>query len=137
MFTKTIKSVALALLFAGSVAVAQDGIYFNAAEGDKEHAYNTMVNEKIEDIGFILSDPHERINDAYATKYSSEPGYNKTLDNLGFFSIANDEAIRPLLIKEPRLGGFSPFNLHIYKYANEDVTRVGHVNPEVMLDIVG
>ncbi len=137
MFTKTIKNVALSLLLASSAVLAQDGIYFNAAEGDKEHAYNTMVNEKIEDIGFILSDPHERINDAYATKYSSEPGYNKTLDNLGFFSIANDEAIRPLLIKEPRLGGFSPFNLHVYKYANEDVTRVGHVNPEVMLDIVG
>lgn len=137
MFTKTIKTVALALLFAGSVAVAQDGIYFNAAEGDKEHAYNTMINEKIEDIGFMLSDPHERINDAYATKYSKEPGYNKTLDNLGFFSIANDEVLRTLLMKEPRLGGFSPFNLHVYKYANEDVTRVGHVNPEVMLDIVG
>ena len=137
MFTKTIKTVALALLFAGSVAVAQDGIYFNAAEGDKEHVYNTMVNEKIEEVGFILSDPHERINDAYATKYSKEPGYNTTLDNLGFFSMANDDALRPLLLKEPKLGGFSPFNLHIYKYANEDVTRVGHVNPEVMLDIVG
>ncbi len=136
MFTKTIRNVALSLLLASSSVLALDGIYFNAAEGDKEEAYNTMINEKIEDIGFILSDPHERINDAYATKYSSEPGYNKTLDNLGFFSIANDAAIRPLLIKEPRLGGFSPFNLHVYKYANEDVTRVGHVNPEVMLDIV-
>ena len=137
MFTKTIKTAAAALLLVGSVVVAQDGIYFNAAKGDKEHAYNTMVNEKIEAIGFMLSDPHERINDAYATKYSKEPGYNTTLDNLGFFSVANDEAIRPLLLKDPRLGGFSPFNLHIYKYANEDVTRVGHVNPAVMLDIVG
>ncbi len=137
MFTKTIKNVALSLLLASSAVIAQDGIYFNAAKGDKEEAYNTMINEKIQDIGFVLSDPHERINDAYATKYSSEPGYNRTLDNLGFFSIANDEALRPLLLKEPRLGGFSPFNLHVYKYANEDVTRVGHVNPEVMLDIVG
>ena len=137
MFTKTIKTAAAALLLVGSVAVAKDGIYFNAVKGDAEHAYNTMINEKIEEIGFVLSDPHERINDAYATKYSKEPGYNTTLDNLGFFSVANDEAIRPLLLKDPRLGGFSPFNLHIYKYANEDVTRVGHVNPEVMLDIVG
>jgi len=137
MFTNTIKTAVAALLLASSVAVAQDGIYFNAAKGDKEHAYNTMVNEKIEEIGFVLSDPHERINDAYGEKYSKEPGYKKTLDNLGFFSIANDEAIRPLLIKDPRLGGFSPFNLHVYKYANEDVTRVGHVNPAVMLDIVG
>ena len=136
MFNKTIKTALVALLLAGSVAVAQDGIYFNAVEGNAEEAYNEMVNNKIEEAGFILSDPHERINDAYALKYSAEPGFNKSLDNLGFFSVANDEALRPLLIKEPRLGGFSPFNLHIYKYANEDVTRIGHVNPEVMLDIV-
>jgi uncharacterized protein (DUF302 family) len=137
MFTKTIKTAALVLLLMSSAAVAKDGIYFNAVKGDAEHAYNEMVNNKIEDIGFVLSDPHERINDAYATKYSEEPGYNKSLDNLGFFSIGNDELLNELLTKEPRLGGFSPFNLHIYKYANEDVTRVGHVNPEVMLDIVG
>ena len=56
MFTKTMKTVALALLFAGSVAVAQDGIYFNVAEGDKEHAYNTMVNEKIEEIELRLQE---------------------------------------------------------------------------------
>jgi len=137
MFTKTIKTAVAALLLVGSVAVAKDGIYFNAVQGDKEEAYNEMINNKIEEIGFVLSDPHERINDAYAEKYSKEPGYNTTLDNLGFFSIGNDEVLNELLTKEPRLGGFSPFNLHIYKYANEDVTRVGHVNPEVMLDIVG
>lgn len=137
MFTKTIKTAVAALLLVGSVALAQDGIYFNAAEGDKEHAYMEMIEGPSEKIGFILSDPHERINDAYSEKYSKEPGYNKTLDNLGFFSMANDDALRPLFLKEPRLGGFSPFNLHIYKYANEDVTRVGHVNPSVMLDIVG
>ena len=137
MFTKTIKTATAALLLVSSVAFAQDGIYFNAAKGDKEHAYNTMVNEKIESIGFMLSDPHERINDAYGEKYSKEPGYKKTLDNLGFFSVAADEAIRPLLLKDPRIGGFSPFNLHVYKYVDEDVTRVGYVNPEVMLDIVG
>ncbi len=137
MFTKTMKIAVAALLLVGSVAVAKDGIYFNAAQGDKEEAYNTMINEKIDAIGFKLSDPHERINDAYAEKYSKEPGFKKTLDNLGFFSITNDKAIRPLLLKDPRLGGFSPFNLHVYKYVDEDVTRVGHVNPEVMLDIVG
>lgn len=137
MFTKTIKTAVAALLLVGSVAVAKDGIYFNAVQGNAEEAYNEMINNKIEEVGFVLSDPHERINDAYAEKYSAEPGYNKTLDNLGFFSIGNDEVLNELLTKEPRLGGFSPFNLHIYKYANEDVTRVGHVNPEVMLDIVG
>ncbi|PHR54679.1 MAG: hypothetical protein COA44_12375 [Arcobacter sp.] len=137
MFTKTIKTAAAALLLVSSVALAQDGLYFNAAEGDKEHAYMEMIEGPAEEIGFVLSDPHERINDAYAEKYSKEEGYKRTLDNLGFFSITNDNALRPLLLKEPRLGGFSPFNLHIYKYADEDITRVGHINPAVMLDIVG
>jgi len=122
---------------------------FNVTKGDAEHKYNTMINEKIESIGFVLSDPHERINDAYAKKYGAKktedgkpnPGYDKNwkknLDNLGFFSVANDVKLRNLLIKAPELGGFSPFNLHVYKSANEDKTYVGHVMPEAMLDIVG
>lgn len=137
MCIKTVKTFMISVLLCSSVLVAQDGIYFNAATGDKEGAYNTMVDEKLESIGFILSDPHERINEAYAQKYSNEKGYKETLDNLGFFSISNDTALRPLLLKEPRLGAFSPFNLLIYKYKSEDITRVGYVNPAVMLDIVG
>ncbi|MDF1880378.1 hypothetical protein JHD50_03505 [Sulfurimonas sp. MAG313] len=136
MFTKLVKNAA-ALLLISSAVFAQDGIYFNAAQGDKDHAYMEMIEGPAEDIGFVLSDPHEHIDKAYAEKYSKEPGYKKTLDNLGFFSITNDAALRPLLLKEPKIGGFSPFNLHIYKYVSEDITRVGHVNPAVMLDIVG
>ena len=55
----------------------------------------------------------------------------------GFFSITRDSIIGPLLMKEPTLGGFSPFNLGIYKKQSEDKTYVGHVMPETMLDIVG
>jgi uncharacterized protein (DUF302 family) len=40
-------------------------------------------------------------------------------------------------MKAPELGGFSPFNLHIYKKVAEDKTYVGHIAPETMLDIVG
>jgi uncharacterized protein (DUF302 family) len=131
MFKKVVLgSVALSL--ASSLLFAGDAVRFNVAQGDKEEAFNELVNEKIEDIGFILSDPHERINDAYVKKYG---GTN--LDNLGFFSVANDEVLRELLIKAPQLGGFSPFNLHIYKKQKEDKTYVGHLDPKVMLDIVG
>jgi len=91
-----------------------------------------MVNNKITTIGFVLSDPHERINDAYKTKYG---GTN--LDNLGFFSVTKDAAVGPLLLKEPSLGGFSPFNLHVWKKQSEDKTYVGHITPETMLDITG
>lgn len=42
-----------------------------------------------------------------------------------------------MLLKEPSLGGFSPFNLHVYKKQSEDKTYVGHITPETMLDITG
>ncbi len=145
MFSKLVTG-ALALSLAATMAMAVDGVRFNvikdsmlkdAPKDEKavsvaEKNYMDMLNNDIEEIGFVLSDPHEHINDAYSTKYG---GTN--LDNLGFFSIAADEALRPLLLKAPELGGFSPFNLHIYKVKGEDVTRVGHVTPNTMLDIVG
>jgi len=145
MFSKLVTG-ALALSLAATMAMAADGVRFNVIKDSKlenpskdekaatvvEKKYMDMLENDMEDIGFILSDPHERINDAYATKYG---GTN--LDNLGFFSVTADEALRPLLLKAPELGGFSPFNLHIYKVKGEENTRVGHVMPNTMLDIVG
>jgi len=143
MIKNLIKST-VALSIVASVAFGAQGVMFNVASGNKEAQYNTMINEKIESIGWILSDPHERINDAYEKRYGNpqdpdydKEGWSKTIDNLGFFSVANDEALRSLLIKAPELGGFSPFNLHIYKKMNEDKTYVGHIVPDTMLDIVG
>jgi len=131
MFNRLLLGAA-ALSLAASMAFGAQGAKFYIGDGDKEKVYMDMVNNKITTIGFVLSDPHERINDAYKTKYG---GTN--LDNLGFFSITNDKIVGPLLLKEPALGGFSPFNLHIFKKQGEDKTYVGHVNPETMLDIVG
>lgn len=143
---------ATALSLAASVAFGIQGVKFYVGEGDKSEAYMTMVNEKIEPIGFILSDPHEHIDNAYKEKWGTatqtvkgvtgphpdfDPTFKVTLDNLGFFSVTNDKVVGPLLMKEPALGGFSPFNFHIYKKAGEDKTYVGHVMPETMLDIVG
>ena len=143
MLTKLIK-VTLSLSMAASVVFGAQGVMFNVVQGDAEKKYEHMINSKIEDIGWILSDPHERINDAYAKRYGNpkDPDYDKdgwteNLDNLGFFSVANDEALRPLLIKAPELGGFSPFNLHIYKTKALDKSYVGHIVPDTMLDIVG
>jgi uncharacterized protein (DUF302 family) len=131
MFKKFISGMA-ALSIAATMAMAADGIRYNVTTEDVEEKYNAMVNEKLESIGFVLSDPHERINDAYKEKYGGT-----SLDNLGFFSIANDEALRELLLKEPSIGGFAPFNLHIYKKSDEKETYIGHVTPETMMDIVG
>ncbi|MDD4855563.1 MAG: hypothetical protein PHQ22_02480 [Sulfuricurvum sp.] len=143
---------ACALSLAASVAFGAQGVKFYVGDGDKEKPYMSMVNEKISTIGFVLSDPHEHIDISYKTKWGTEfqtikgvtskhpdfdPTFKATLDNLGFFSITNDAVVGPLLMKEPSLGGFSPFNLHIYKKMGEDKTYVGHVMPDTMLDIVG
>ena len=129
---KKLLLIALTMSMTITAMYAAGGVRFNVIDGDAEKPYNTMVNKQLEATGFVLSDPHERINDGYATKYG---GTN--LDNLGFFSVAADKALRELLIKEPKLGGFAPFNLHIYKAKAEDKTYVGHIVPATMLDIVG
>ncbi len=151
MFSRLLISAA-ALSLAASMAFGAQGAKYYIGEGDKEKANMELVNNKINTIGYVLSDPHERINDAYKTKWGTEfkmekgvqvkhpdfdPTFKETLDNLGFFSITNDSVVGPLLMKEPALGGFSPFNLGIYKKKGEDKTYVGHVMPETMLDIVG
>jgi uncharacterized protein (DUF302 family) len=143
---------AAALSLAATVAFGIQGVKFYVGEGDKTEAYMSMVNEKIQGVGFILSDPHEHIDNAYEEKWGTptqtvkgvtkphpdfDPTFKRTLDNLGFFSVTNDKVVGPLLMKEPSLGGFSPFNFHVYKKKGENKTFVGHVMPETMLDIVG
>ncbi len=142
MIKKLIKTVVI-LLFALATAYAGEAVRFNVVDGNAQERYNNMINKKIQSVGFVLSDPHERINDAYEKRYGNkndldyDKNWKRNLDNLGFFSIANDKALRPLLLTNPELGGFSPFNLHIYKKTNENKTYVGHIAPSLMLDIVG
>ncbi len=147
MYNRLLSGI-MTLSLAATMAISADGIRFNVTTQDVEDKYNVMINEKAEEVGFVLSDPHERIHDAYLEKYSKakidgkdnpayDPDFKITLDNLGFFSVSNDEAVRTLLLKSPEIGGFSPFNLHIYKEKNDTRTFVGHIKPEVMLDIVG
>ena len=142
MINKLVK-IALVLSATVSIAFGAQAVRFNVVDGNAEEQYNNLINKKIEKVGFILSDPHERINDAYKEKYGKKSSdqydiaWKENLDNLGFFSIANDVKLRKLLIKAPELGGFSPFNLHVYKKKSENKTYVGHIVPTVMLDIVG
>lgn len=130
MINVLLKTTAASLL-ASTMAFAQVGAEIHGVKGDHEKTF-LKVLEAMEEKGYVLSDPHERINDAYKTKYGSTK-----LDNLGFFSTAHDEVLRELLERHPKLGGFSPFNMHIWKKTGEDMTWYGHLNPEVMADIVG
>src|SRR3989338_8998453 len=63
MFNRLLLGAA-ALSLAASMAFGAQGAKFYIGDGDKEKAYMDMVNNKITTIGFVLSDPHERIKDA-------------------------------------------------------------------------
>ncbi len=105
---------------------------FYTLDGNIEKKYNTLIETKLKTIGFNLTDPHKRVNDQYKIKYGST-----VLDVLSFMPIVQDVTILPLLNIDPRIAGFAPFNMLIYKKLNEDITHVGHLMPEVMLDILG
>ncbi len=144
MIKRIIRStVALALV--SSVAFGATALRFNAIDGDVGEEYDKVVlGSTIEDeVGFAVSDPHERINAAYKARYGNpkDPDYDKAwttnLDNLGFFSMDNDVAIHDILLTSPQAAGFQPFNLLIYKKKSEDKTYIGHITPETMMAITG
>ncbi len=103
-----------------------------AFDKDIEAEYNELTEKKIQTIGFALTDPHKRVNDHYNEKYGSTK-----LDFLSFQSIVNDAKIKPLLNIDPRIAGFSPFNLLGYKKLSDKQTVVTHLVPEAILDIIG
>jgi len=105
---------------------------FYELDGNAEAQYNKIVSEVLPTIGFNSADPHRRVNDQYKTKYGST-----TLDVLSFLPVVNDDNVMPLFNIDPRLAGFAPFNMLIHKKIDENVTHVGHLTPEAMLDILG
>ena len=105
---------------------------FYTLEGDIQKPFNDIVENKLKEIGFQTSDPHKRVNDQYEKKYGST-----VLDVLSFMSIVNDREILPLLNIDPRIAGFAPFNMLIYKKLDEKNTHVGHLMPTAILDMLG
>ena len=100
-------------------------------DGNIEAKYNQFVEKSINRIGFKLTDPHKRVNDHYKKKYGKT-----VLDLLSFMSIANEGVVKPLFNIDPRIAGFNPFNLLIYKKKDENVTHVGHLMPNAILDML-
>ncbi|WP_457747820.1 hypothetical protein [Sulfurimonas sp.] len=143
MMIKLIKSTFVLSLLA-SVAFSASAVRFNVVNGDQEEKYEKKFLPSLEDAtGFSLSDPHEKIDDAYEKRYGNpkDPDYDKewkkSVDNLGFFPVSNDRALHDILLKSPQAAGFQPFNLLIYKDISQDKTYIGHIDPETMLNVTG
>ena len=100
-------------------------------KGNVEETYNTMMGQPIKDLGYRIPDPRKRVNDVYKKQYGST-----TLDVLSFMTIVNDKGVKPLLEIDPRLAGFNPFNLVIYKHQNKDETVVSHLTASAILEML-
>ena len=127
--------ISVALFFMPNILSADTdknlAVFYELTGKDAEARYNKVVEEGLAEIGFNLADPHHRVNDQYKAKYGST-----TLDVLSFLPAVNDSNVMPLFNIDPRLAGFSPFNMLIYKSLEEENTHVGHLTPEAILDIL-
>ena len=90
-----------------------------------------FTNKPLANIGFYVNDAHHNVNNVYEQQVGET-----SLEQLSFSSLINDNIARPLFLKEPKLGGFTPFNLVIYRKKDDGKTVLTHIMPEAALDIL-
>jgi uncharacterized protein (DUF302 family) len=96
---------------------------------DKE--FFEFTNKPLEEIGFFVNDPHHNVNDVYEKQQGET-----SLSQLSFSSLINDDKARVLFNKDPRIAGFTPFNLVIYRKKSDMKTVITHITPEAALDVL-
>lgn len=96
-----------------------------------DKAFFDFTVKPLEKIGFFLSDPHHNVHSVYEEMLGQT-----SLSQLSFSSLVNDDKARPLFNKDPRIGGFTPFNLVIYRKKSDEKTVITHITPEAALDIL-
>ena len=130
----TVVGLAVSLVFSNDKFEVNDNknlavVYTFDKENDEE--FNNFTKDDLKEIGFFLNDPHHRVNDAYKAQFGKT-----NLSLISFSSIMNESVVRPILSKDPRLAGFSPFNLLIYRKKSDMKTVIAHLTPEAILDIL-
>ena len=96
-----------------------------------DKAFFDFTVKPLEKIGFFLSDPHHNVHNVYEQMLGQT-----SLSQLSFSSLVSDDKARPLFNKDPRIGGFTPFNLVIYRKKSDEKTVITHITPEAALDIL-
>jgi len=136
--------ILITLSFTTSILYCANATRFNVVEGFAGEKFELALGENFEKAtGFSVSDTHKRINDAYAKRYGNrehldyDEAWDNNLDNLGFFAMSNDSRLNSILKTAPQIAAFAPFNQLMYKKTKEDMTFIGHMDPETMLNIVG
>lgn len=137
---KYFKSLAVTLFFSSSILLGFPPsnnqnlaveYTIDNTQKDFDKKFFDFTNKPLEEIGFFVNDPHHNVNKVY------EKQVGKTsLDQLSFSSMVNEHQARPLLNIDPRIGGFTPFNLVIYRKLADMKTVITHITPQAALDIL-
>ncbi len=90
-----------------------------------------FTKDPLAKIGFFVNDAHHNVQNVYTQQVGET-----SLEQLSFSSLINDKVARPLFNSDPRLGGFTPFNLVIYRKKSDGKTVITHIMPEAALDIL-
>ncbi len=125
------------LFLAVGLSCAQSDVtaVFHANKGNIEKAFDGIMKHDIKKAGFEIMKANTHIENFYYEKFKE-----RGVEMISFYDIIDKKAIRPLLLKNPDFGAFTPFNFLVYKTLdkkNDDYTWYGHLAPEMMLDIIG
>ena len=142
LLKKIVPTILLSATFLTTLSAADDFVPSNnqnlAVEYTLENkdmefdkAFFDFTVKPLESIGFFLSDPHHNVNAVYEQMLGET-----SLSQLSFSSLVSDDHARPLFNKDPRIGGFTPFNLVIYRKKSDMKTVITHITPEAALDIL-
>lgn len=100
-------------------------------DGDIDEDFFKFSKKGTEEVGFFLNDPHHNVNIVYEQQVGET-----SLSQLSFSSLVNDDIARPLMNIDPRIGGFTPFNLVIYRKKSDNKTVITHIMPRAALDVL-
>jgi hypothetical protein len=129
-------SVSVSGLFAVESATSETTVKKSTVvytiKGNAEEKYYTMMDKPIKALGYRLPDPRKHVNQVYKEQYGST-----TLEVLSFMTIVNDAKVKPLLEIDPRLAGFNPFNLVIYKHQGQDESVISHLTASAIIEMLG
>jgi len=103
----------------------------DSTDANTDKKFFDFTQKPLENIGFWVNDAHHNVQNVYVQQVG-ETG----LEQLSFSSLINDSIARPLFNKEPKLAGFTPFNLVIYRKKSDGKTVITHIMPESALDIL-
>ena len=122
----------VAVSVSGLFAATKKSTVVYTIKGNVEDKYYAMMDKPIKELGYRLPDPRKHVNEVYKQQYGST-----TLEVLSFMTIVNDKKVKPLLEIDPKLAGFNPFNLVIYKHQGKDETVISHLTPEAIIEMLG